>query len=289
MLGSLAALIAEGTAVLKEAGIPESRREALALWAAVAGVSMADAAFAVLESRIEPAEVWDGEGLAVRYHQVLARRAAGEPLAYVTGRVGFRQLDLKIDARCLIPRPETEVLVELALERMSRGVACDVGTGSGCIALSLALEGHFDTVIGLDSSPGALSLARENAESEGLQVAMVQAHLTTSLGPASLDLLVANPPYLTEDEWASLDTSVKDWEPRAALPSGPDGMAATSELLRDGRRVLRPGGWLALEVDSGRAWAVARRAREGGWQAVTVMKDLFGRERYVLARTERSA
>lgn len=296
---SLASLIAGGTATLAAAGIAEPRREALALWGAVAGVPAGEAALAALESRMAPATagvdqrstraVERSTRAAAQYHRAIARRAGGEPLAYVTGQAGFRHLSLRVDRRVLIPRPETELLVELALARVSSGVACDVGTGSGCIALSLAYEGRFECVLALDWSADALALAHENARQTGIAVALVRSDLTAALRPGSVDLLVANPPYLSEAEWAALDPSVKDWEPQVALPSGADGMAATNALLRDGKRVLRPGGWLALEVDCERAGATRAGAHALGWSDVELVQDLFGRERYLLARTERSS
>ena len=117
-----------------------------------------------------------------------------------------------------------------------------------------------------------------------MPVSLVQADLCAALGQGSLDALISNPPYLTADEYSSLESSVRDWEPAMALVSGEDGMAATTRLLDEGRRVVRPGGWLALEVDCSRAAATAARASALGWSEVTVHMDLFGRERYLLAQ-----
>jgi release factor glutamine methyltransferase len=188
------------------------------------------------------------------------------------------------DRRALIPRPETEQLVDLVLRAQPFGWAADVGTGTGCIALSLASEGRYDGIVALDRCPRALSLARENcARSGGVSVRLARADLTASLAPASLDLLVSNPPYLTDAEWIGLDPSVARWEPAEALVSGPDGLQHTRGLLDDGRRVLRPGGTIALEVDCRRARLTAQLAAEYGWQGIQVIQDLFGRERYLLA------
>ena len=160
----------------------------------------------------------------------------------------------------------------------------DVGTGSGCLALSLATEGDFDEVVAVDLSPAAIALAEENRREVGAAVHLVLGDLCAPLGDASLDALVSNPPYLTTAEYAALDASVRQWEPGTALESGADGMAATGRLLAEGRRVVRPGGWIALEVDCTRATVAAARARELGWSEVVVETDLFGRERYLLAR-----
>jgi release factor glutamine methyltransferase len=223
---------------------------------------------------------------AARLQHAIERRAGGEPLCHVTGRAGFRYLSLRSDGRALIPRPETEGLVELLLQRVRSGVIADIGTGSGCIALSLAMEGAFNRILAVDCSGDALALARLNAEvvKGKCPIELVRADLCGPLRPGAFDALISNPPYLTVNEYASLDQSVRDWEPAVALESGADGMEATARLLDEGRVVLRPGGWLALEVDCSRALVAARRAAELGWQDLTVHMDLFGRERYLLAR-----
>lgn len=270
--------LATAAAALAAADVERPRDEALQLAAAVL--------------HRPPAEVRlrDGEPLAAAEAGALAalvqRRAAGEPLAYVCGETGFRHLVLHCDRRALIPRPETELLVELALHVVAEGVAADIGTGTGCLALSLAVEGRFRQVVAVDRSADALALAARNraAVAPAVPVHLLNGDLATALGPATLDLLVSNPPYLTEAEWAGLEPAVRDWEPRLALPSGTDGLAATRQLLDDGRRVLRPGGWIALEVDCRRAAASAALATAFGWTDVAVHHDLFGRERFVLAR-----
>ncbi|HEU4587498.1 MAG TPA: peptide chain release factor N(5)-glutamine methyltransferase [Gemmatimonadales bacterium] len=281
---SLAQLLAEATERLAAAGVPEPRREALWLWADPRGIAPARA-WLERDRAVEPAE-------ADAFLDRVARRAAGEPRAYVTGSAGFRRLALRSDRRALIPRPETEGLVELALECAPSGRIADIGTGTGCIALSLALEGRYDQVVALDSSPAALSLAAENhaaarAAADGVAMApvsLVRGDLTAPLAAGSLDALVSNPPYLTMAEWEALDPGVKAWEPAEALASGADGLDAVRALLDDGRRVLRAGGWVALEVDCTRARASAELAQRAGWREVTVRMDLFGRERYLLAR-----
>ena len=232
---------------------------------------------------LDPAQAVE-PGHRRRLQELVRRRSAGEPFAYVVGRAGFRRLLLRCDRRALIPRPETEGLVDLLLARVRTGRVADVGTGSGCLALSLATEGDFDEVVAVDLSPEAIALAEENRREVGAAVHLVLGDLSAPLGDASLDALVSNPPYLTTAEYAALDASVRQWEPGPALESGPDGMAATGRLLAEGRQVVRPGGWIALEVDCTRATVAAARARELGWSEVVVETDLFGRERYLLAR-----
>ncbi|MBK8004374.1 MAG: peptide chain release factor N(5)-glutamine methyltransferase [Gemmatimonadetes bacterium] len=273
---SVDALVRAATRQLAAAGVPDPSREAWRLWADLQG----ELPGASLLTRDRAASTGEAE----RFQRAVARRVAGEPLAYVTGIAGFRRLTLKCDRRALIPRPETEGLVELVLQRQPGGVVVDVGTGSGCIALALADEGRYGAVVAVDRSPAALGLARENRDATGARVHLVLGDLCGGLAPASVHAVVSNPPYLTEAELAALEPGVRDHEPALALASGPDGLAATRRLVQEAGRVLRPGGWLALEVDMLRAPAVAALAGTAGLMDVTVHEDLFGRARYVLAR-----
>ncbi|HSB53983.1 MAG TPA: peptide chain release factor N(5)-glutamine methyltransferase, partial [Gemmatimonadales bacterium] len=261
---------------LRAAGIEDPRREARRIWndlEELAGRSPDP------DREAEPVPA-----AAAAFQAAVERRADGEPLAYVTGLAGFRRLTLLVDRRVLIPRPETEGLVELVLARCSTGRVADVGTGSGCIALALADEGRFTLVAGIDRSPHALEVARANRRRTGTPIALVQGDLLEAVATGSLDAVVSNPPYLTEREYRGLDASVREWEPREALASGEDGMGATVQVILDARRVTRRGGWLALEVDASRAPAVAEAATAAGWSEVTVHMDLFDRARFVLAR-----
>jgi release factor glutamine methyltransferase len=269
-------LIQDGTERLARAGIPEPRRQALRMWAELYPLIHAGSIMAGSVD-VEPAA-------ATRFQAAVERRATGEPLPYVTGFAGFRFLTLRCDSRALIPRPETEGLVDLLLERVRVGRVADVGTGTGCIALSLAREGNFSQITGIERSGQALSLAVENRELAGIDVELIQGDLCAPLVSGSLDALISNPPYLTSDEYASLDVSVRDWEPAVALLGGADGLELTAQLLDQGRRVLRSRGWLALEIDCTRAEAAARLAIALGWHDVEIHMDLFGRERYLLAR-----
>jgi release factor glutamine methyltransferase len=273
---TLSEVLAEGRARLEAVGIPEPAREALRLWS---DLTSDQPARALLDRArlVDPA-------VAARFLDGVGRRAEGQPLAYVTGWTGFRTLELRIDRRALIPRPETEGLVDLVLERVPAGRVADVGTGSGCIALSLATEGRYELVLGLDRSEDALALAAENRRLTGARVSLLRGDFLDGVAMGSLDAVISNPPYLSEREYADLDPSVMHWEPREALESGIDGLDGTVRLLDEARRVVRPRGWLALEVDPGRAAAAAALARGLGWRAVEVRGDLFGRERYLLAR-----
>lgn len=273
---SLGGLIDDGAERLRRSGVGESRRQAIRIWTELGHRDPAEV-FLEREHPVVTAE-------AVRFQEAISRRVQGEPLPHVTGCSGFRRLSLMSDARALIPRPETEGLVDLLLQRVRTGRVADIGTGTGCIALSLALEGAYDEVTAIDRSADALALARLNQELVSARVSLVQADLCAPLGHGTLDALISNPPYLTVAEYSSLESSVRDWEPAMALVSGEDGMAATTRLLDEGRDAVRPGGWLALEVDCSRARAAARQASALGWSDVLVHVDLFGRERYLLAR-----
>jgi release factor glutamine methyltransferase len=269
-------LLADASAALMRAGVPAPRREALRLWAEIAPGAM-EALVLNPDAPVDPRKQRDLETL-------VRRRSEGEPFAYVVGRTGFRRLVLRCDRRALIPRPETEGLVDLLLAKVRTGRVADVGTGTGCLALSLATEGTFEQVIAADVSLEAIALADENRREVGAPVQLVLGDLCDPLADGSLDALVSNPPYLTSAEYAVLDPAVRQWEPGMALESGADGMATTGRLLTEGRRVIKPGGWIALEVDCTRAMMAATRARELGWRDVVVETDLFGRERYLLAR-----
>ena len=268
-------LLRRAAAVLRESSIPAPDREAR--W-------LAESLWDVGSVELLLGEVPLDATLVERYDRMVARRAAGEPLAYVTGQAAFRHLTLRSDRRALIPRPETEGLVDLVLERAPAGRVVDVGTGSGAIALSLAAEGMYRRVLAIDRSRRALALARENRLLTGVSIDLVRGDLVAPLGDAMFDAVVSNPPYLTTREGVALDPSVRDWEPAEALVSGVDGLEATRRLLREGRRVLRPGGWIFLEVDCSRAVTTAELARRLGWQDVALVEDLFQRARYLVAR-----
>ena len=291
---SIAAALEEAVAPLERAGVPDPRREATTLWAAVAGDGTRRGDVWLRRDREPSPEV------ARRFREAVERRARGVPFAYAVGSVGFRTLELQIDSRALIPRPETEGLVELVLEwargagereegRGRGGVAADIGTGCGCIALSLAVEGEFDRVIAVERSAAAAALARENVERvrPPVPVEVREGDLLAPLGGgARLRAIVSNPPYLTDAEYASLDPGVRLFEPREALVGGGDGLAVTRALLAGARGLLEPGrGLIALEIDERRAAETAALARAHGWSQVVVREDLFGRPRFLLAHS----
>lgn len=229
-----------------------------------------------------------------RARRAALKRAQGAPLAYAVGRASFRHLTLDVDERVLIPRPETELLVDLVLERARPDAALvvDVGTGSGAIALCLASEGSFRDVIGTDVSLDALAVADANAtilRARGALRARVSFAHGSLLAPLQghgqrANIVVSNPPYIAYDESLELPRDVRDWEPPLALFSGGQGLDVSARLVREAADVLIEGGLLALEVDARRASLVAELvARDARYRDIGVHLDLTGRERFVLA------
>ncbi|MGN6257591.1 MAG: peptide chain release factor N(5)-glutamine methyltransferase [Solirubrobacterales bacterium] len=240
---------------------------------------------------------------ARRFGEMVRRRLRREPVAYILGRKGFRYLELAVDRRVLIPRPETELLVEVALELRPERVL-DVGTGSGAIALAVADELPECEVVATDTSPAALEVARANAERLGLaeRVRFLEgtlppdgAPLSTSglqTRPVGFDLVLANLPYVAERDWSSLQPEVTRWEPREALLAGPDGLDAYRPLVPEcaghlHRYAEQKTGALAVEVGEGQALAVAELFREAGFGGIETRRDLAGIERVVLGHRVR--
>ena len=263
------------TAVLAGAAVLEPRREAVRLIGDMLGLTPG-------EVMLGRANVLDPDRRRW-LDRAVERRARGEPLAYVTGLAGFRRLEIRLDRRTLIPRPETEGMVDHALRLCAGGDAVDVGTGTGCIGLSLRQEGGYRQVIAIDRSAEALAVAAANRRRLGLDVHLVLADLTSVLASGSADLVVSNPPYISAAEYEALAPEVRRFEPRLALESGVDGLEATRRLVFDAGRVLRPGGWLVVEIAADRGEASARLAVEAGLGQVRVDVDLFGRPRYLTA------
>ena len=213
-------------------------------------------------------------------------RASGMPLQYAVGKASFRHLVLTVDKRVLIPRPETEVLVDLVLKQAPRGTIAELGTGSGAIAISLAMEGAYDAVIATDVSAGALEVARNNARRHEPELRTAldfrQGSLLAPLAGEQFDAIVSNPPYIAEAEMESLPPEVRDWEPHLALVSGRDGLDAVREIVGGAHSFLRPGGFLALEVDSRRAELAAGIFKAAGnYTKIETTADLTGRARFV--------
>ncbi|HEY5087903.1 MAG TPA: peptide chain release factor N(5)-glutamine methyltransferase [Gemmatimonadaceae bacterium] len=233
------------------------------------------------------------DGVCHAARLAVARLQGGAPFAYAVRRAAFRHLALDVDERVLIPRPETEGLVEevLRMAEGARGWAIDVGTGSGAIALSLASEGTFDRVVATDVSTDALAVARANASrlaAGGALRTQVEFRHGSLLAPVQdirAAVIVSNPPYIAYHEAAELPPSVRDWEPALALLSGADGMTATVAIIRGAADLLVQGGILALEVDARRASLAAESlAVDPRYREIAVRLDMAGRERFVVAR-----
>jgi release factor glutamine methyltransferase len=276
---TLGQLWEQAAELLEDAGIAAPRREALRLYRVLTGP---EAVTAPLPDRETVVSFEAGRD----YLGAVEDFSIGMPLAYLAGWAGFRHLTLACDRRALVPRPETEGLVELALLRVREGVAVDVGTGTGAIALSLASEGSFARVFGTDLSPDALALARRNGRRTGIKVTWLVGDLLAPLGGRKVNLLVSNPPYLSTLEYDALEPGVREWEPATALIGGSDGLEFYRRLLAEAPAVLEPGGWIALEVDARRPQETAALATAHGWIDVRIFDDLFGRARYLLARRE---
>lgn len=225
------------------------------------------------------------------FRAFVRRRLRHEPVQYITGEAAFRRLILKVDGRALIPRPETEVLAGevLAWVGAREGVrtALDVGTGTGALALSLALEGRFERVVATDVSAATLALARENVVRLGAgdRVELREGFLFEPVDPGErFAVVVSNPPYVAESERASLEPEVREHEPAGALFGGADGYAVLLPLIEGAAAVLEPGGLLALEVAPGQAARVAEAVRRrGAYGEPRIVKDLSARPRVVLA------
>jgi release factor glutamine methyltransferase len=243
-----------------------------------------------------PEQILTSEQLS-NYRVLVRRRASGCPLPYLTGRVEFYGLEFEVTPEVLIPRPDTETLVDLACARQPRAVV-DVGTGSGCIAVSLALHLPKVIVYAVEISPAALAVARRNVERHGVagRVRLIVGDVLTPR-PGLVDLIVSNPPYIPTGQCASLPASVRDHEPRLALDGGPDGLAVIRRLLaqapavlrgpeRCGRAGRRPGGGLLIEIGANQGEAARRLARAFFPRAtVRVHPDLAGRDRVLEVQT----
>ena len=228
-------------------------------------------------------------GELTSYHEALNRRASGEPLQYITGHQEFWELDLRVTPAVLIPRPETEHAVEAALE-LARGIEepriVDVGTGSGCIALALASELPNAAIEAVDISAEALKVASSNAHRLGFadRIHFTQSDLLQVFldAPQSFDLIVSNPPYVGESEADKLQIEVRQHEPHAALFGGQEGLDVYRRLIPQAREVLKPKGWLVMEIGYSQEMAIRNLLHD--WTEVHSVPDLQGIPRVMVAR-----
>lgn len=282
-------LTSEGTARLAQAGIEQAGRETVWLLERALGVT-------ALDLRLNESRAVAGDALR-RARALLARRASREPLQYLLGTQEFCGLEFEVDPTVLIPRPETELLVETVLRCVGtqpagyRPVIADIGTGSGCIAVALARRLPEAAVYAVDCSAEALRMARRNADRLGAagRVTFLEGDLTAPLeawGLAGrLDVVVANPPYIAEREWDGLQPEVRLFEPRIALAGGEDGLAVYRRLVPEAAGLLGAGGWLVMEVGQGQAEAVrALIEGTGCYGAVDMLPDQAGIARVLCAQ-----
>lgn len=260
-----------------ESGVPSPRVDAEILVAEVLGITRSEVYASTQDISEEEAR---------RLESLAERRRAREPLAYILGEWGFRGLTLKVDRRALIPRPETEVLVERALEHLSplpEPRVLDVGAGSGAVALAIAEEHPGATVLAVDSSADALALAEANlaASSVNGRVQLRQGDLLEGIaGP--FDVVISNPPYVAPEDYDGLQPEIRLYEPKEGLV----GVGVAEKIADRARSALSPGGWLLLECGDGQAGGLAGRLEELGYREVAKTLDLAGRERVVEGRWE---
>ncbi len=220
-----------------------------------------------------------------RLREMVKRRVAGEPVQYITGETEFCGLKFAVDWRVLIPRPETELLVEAVVERKP-GKIVDVGTGSGCIAVVLAKKLPDGEITGIDASAEALEVAAGNVKHHGVEknVRLLKSDLLEALPDScSVDAIVSNPPYIASGELAKLPKEVKDFEPVRALVAGEDGLEVIRRLVIDAKRFLSSSGFVALEVGAGQRPAVEELFVSAQYEVAQVLKDLQGHERVIVA------
>jgi release factor glutamine methyltransferase len=280
---SIAEIILQGAHRLRKAGVPEARREAGSLLSFVLG---RDRSFILTH-----AEDVVGEEQAERFREYLERRAQGEPLQYITTNQEFFGLDFEVTKDVLIPRPETELLVETAL-KLFAGPAdapfiCDVGTGSGCIVITLMKQLKEARAVAIDISPEALAVARRNAErysvTERIDFVLSDcfAALNSLDSRPSFDLIVSNPPYVEEGAMADLQREVRDFEPRNALAAGADGLEIIRHLLLEATKFLKPSGYFLFEIGFNQAPTVRDLLDPKIWRLMDIHKDLQGIPRTV--------
>jgi release factor glutamine methyltransferase len=282
---SIARAIVEAAQILRRAGVPEARREAASLLEHLTG---RDRTFMIThaETALAASDVRALRGL-------VERRASGEPLQYITGHQEFYGLDFEVTPDVLIPRPETELLVETALELLEETAQpglriCDVGTGSGCIPISILHERAQVEAVGLDISVPALRVAARNAARHGVRerLKLVASDCFSGLNTshARFSMIVSNPPYVAEGALAGLQREVRDHEPRVALTPGGDGLRVIRQLIMDAPRFLKAGGHLLMEIGFDQHEAVGNLIDSEVWKLLDIHKDLQGIQRIVALR-----
>lgn len=282
----MADALREAAICLRVAGVAEARRDAGSLLSHATG---RERTFVITHAD----EELTPEQLST-FRACVARRAAGEPLQYIMGRQEFYGLDFEVTPEVLIPRPETELLVETGLEILKESASplvCDVGTGSGCIAVALLHARRAARAFALDISPEALRVAERNAERHGVRERMLtlvsdcfDALRAEEYADLRCDLVAANPPYVAEGDLAGLQREVREHEPRVALTPGGDGLSVIRRLIAEAPQFLKPGGHLLLEIGFNQHEAVGAMIDPRVWTLLDVHEDLQGIPRTVALR-----
>lgn len=277
---NIATAISHAAAALEDAGIAEPRREASSMLSYVIGQ---DAAFLIAHS---------DDSLAAPYKMMfeacVRRRAKHEPFQYITGRQEFYRLEFEVTPDVLIPRPETEILVEKAIEILNALDAprfCEIGVGSGCISTAILHEVQNAEAVAVDVSPAALAVAAKNAEKNGVagRLTLVEGSVFDGVD-GTFDMIVSNPPYVPAGQLAKLQAEVRDFEPRVALAGGDDGLDIIERIVADAPRFLRPKGHLLLEVGFDQAERVAKLFDPAVWRPPEALADLQQIPRIIVAR-----
>ena len=278
-MSSIAEVLREASQMLEHAGVPESRREAGSLLSFVIG---RDRTFLISHSEDE----LDNQQVE-KLRVTIERRAAGEPLQYITGVQDFFGREFRVTPDVLIPRPETELLIEAALEvSKAPQFICDVGTGSGCIAITLLCELHDARAVAVDKSPAALEIAKLNAQrlSVAERAEFVVSDCFDSLDAREFDLIVSNPPYVSAGHLAGLQREVRDHEPLVALSPGPDGLTIIRRLVSQAPEFLKTNGHLIMEIGFDQGEAVQQLIEANVWELLEVRPDLQCIPRIVVLR-----
>lgn len=225
-----------------------------------------------------------------KFHELVNRRIKREPIAYISGEKEFYSRPFKVSPSVLIPRPETEILVEetlgIAKLATTSALILEIGTGSGCIAITLAREYKKLRILATDISLDALSIAKENTNmhEQSKRISLIRADLLSSFQNGTFDIIVSNPPYISEGEFAHLEPDVKDFEPISSLVAGEDGLYFIRKIISDCRRILKDGGWCLLEIGQGQRQSVKALFEEYGFTEISSTKDLNGVERVIKAK-----
>lgn len=280
-MSDLNSLIAEGARKLFDSGIPEPRREAASLLAFAIGK---DRTFIIAHPEYVPTDAEND-----RYSELISRRASREPFHYITGKKEFFGLDFKVTPAVLIPRPETEMLVEQAIGFLSERpepLLCEIGVGSGCISIAVLVNLSNSKAVGVDISDAAIAVAKENALFHGVEnrFNLRNSDLFSALANTEkFDLIVSNPPYISSDDFVELEPDVREFEPKTALTDGGDGLSIIERIVAGAADFLASGGCLMMEIGHDQEEKVIGMFDRGRWKNVNSRPDFQGIRRTVSA------